>query len=385
MARKDEFDLCKECDERHAAYALCAINRYEELGKAFRERRNPRDEKCTPRSAYHRDRDRIIWSNAFRRLQNKTQIFPHYVDDHYKRRLTHTLEVSNIATSLARRLGLNEVATEAIALGHDLGHTPFGHAGETALNDELMRFFPDPITEPIPLRGFNHCAHGIEIVSRIEKHKIDVGLNLTFDIRDGILKHICSYTSARDLKTKPFSSRKNIVKCDLYRNYKDNYGSLEAQCVWFADKLSYLLGDIEDGLRSGILSGGDLWGHEFVKSLVKLFKKDVDAWEHPFKKRAAKERAKMSNPNTDPMERFYYLRNKAQGLLIKNCDLATKKRLKALKKPVKCVADILACNSRLVHVADNLKTLWYQFYKQYMVNNLFQNRYVLEANYKARV
>jgi len=173
-----------------ASYALKSKERREELGEGFREA--PTKAKLEFRTEYHRDRDRILWSKAFKRLQHKTQVFPHYVEDHYKRRLTHSLEVAQIATTVARALRLNEVATEAIAFGHDLGHTPFGHAGESALNkilnlklivkstniQELQNTISNELNNhsvesddnlPVPIFGFDHCVHAIEVVSRIAK------------------------------------------------------------------------------------------------------------------------------------------------------------------------------------------------------------------------
>ena len=271
-----------ESHERDLApYALKSNERRDALRENFREAHTKA--KLEFRTEYHRDRDRILWSKAFKRLQHKTQVFPHYVEDHYKRRLTHSLEVTQIATTVARALRLNEVATEAIALGHDLGHTPFGHAGEKALNKILnlklkdqnknIRELQDTIKNelnnpsvdiydnlPIPIFGFDHCVHAIEVVSRIAKEYDNEtehgGLNLTFDVRDGILKHMCSREDDDVKKERPFSNIPGVVKFDEYKEFKENKGSLEAQCVYFADKVTYLLGDIEDGIRSGIFKCG---------------------------------------------------------------------------------------------------------------------------------
>jgi dGTPase len=185
-------------------YALKSRERRELLQNHFRQAkiRTPLEY----RTEYHRDRDRIVWSKSFKRLQHKTQVFPHYTLDHYRRRLTHSLEVAQIATTVARSMRLNETATEAISLGHDLGHPPFGHAGERALSKSLVSAI-DKIRHgknrinyrniPIPLLGFDHCAHAIETVSFIEREYASEtkagGLNLTFDIRDGILKHMFDY------------------------------------------------------------------------------------------------------------------------------------------------------------------------------------------------
>lgn len=170
------------------------------------------------RTAYQRDRDRIIHCNAFRRLQHKTQVFLSPFGDHYRTRLTHTLEVTQIARTLARGLRVNEDLTEAIALGHDLGHTPFGHAGERALN----AVYPE---------GFKHYEQSLRVVDRIEKG--GHGLNLTFEVRDGILNHT-----------------KGEWAC-----------TLEGRIVRHADRVAYLNHDIEDAIRAGLFTEEDLPDH----------------------------------------------------------------------------------------------------------------------------
>jgi dGTPase len=362
-------------------YAISPEIRLKELGKNFREDYQKRDERVEPRTPYHRDRDRIIWSKAFKRLQNKTQIFPYYVEDHYKRRLTHVLEVCGIATSLAHRLGLNEIVTEAIALGHDIGHAPFGHAGEEALNKVSLKFFENKevVEDPVPLRGFNHCAHGIEIVSRIEKNKLDIGLNLTFDVRDGILKHICSYEEEK----KPYFSLKNITKCSCYKDFRDNHGSLEAQCVWFADKICYLFGDIEDGLRAKIFSGDEIVKHPFIKNLIRMYLKDIKI--HPkdedIEKTMLKEWKDIFSQKTDVMDRFYYARGKAITLSINICVEELEKKIKS--NNIDSLDDVLNFPQRLIHVSKELQDLWYDFYKEFMYRKLFKDIRVVDANSRA--
>lgn len=176
---------------------------------ATRGRRRP-EEECSVRTAFQRDVDRIVYSKAFRRLKHKTQVFLQPEGDHYRTRMTHTLEVSRIARTIARALALNEDLTEAIALGHDLGHTPFGHAGERTL-DALM---PD---------GFAHYQQSVRVVERLEKN--GEGLNLTWEVRNGILCH----TKGRPAAT------------------------LEGQVVRLADHIAYINHDIEDALRGGII------------------------------------------------------------------------------------------------------------------------------------
>ena len=173
------------------------------------------EEPCPMRTIYQRDRDRIIHCKTFRRLKHKTQVFLAPEGDHYRTRLTHTLEVAQIARSIARALNLNEDLTEAIALGHDLGHTPFGHAGERTLNSLC------------PM-GFAHYKQSIRVVEFLEKD--GQGLNLTWEVRDGILNHRTS----------------------------GNPSTLEGKAVRLSDKIAYINHDIDDGIRAGILKERDI-------------------------------------------------------------------------------------------------------------------------------
>lgn len=175
------------------------------------------EEKCDFRTDYQRDRDRIIHSKAFRRLIHKTQVFLAPEDDHYRTRLTHTLEVAQVSRTVARILGYNEDLTEAIALGHDLGHTPFGHYGETVLN----RIHPG---------GFAHNEQSLRTVDLIEETSRRRGLNLTYEVRDGILNHRGSGV--------PFT--------------------LEGQIVKICDRIAYINHDIDDAIRGGIICIDDL-------------------------------------------------------------------------------------------------------------------------------
>ncbi len=195
-----------------------------------RGRRHPEAAPAT-RSEYQRDRDRIIHSAAFRRLEYKTQVFVNHEGDLFRNRLTHSLEVAQITRSLARTLALNEDLSEAIALAHDLGHTPFGHAGQDALN-ECMRDFG----------GFEHNAQSLRVVDELEDKYADFrGLNLTFETREGILKH-CSERRARELG--------DVGERFLLRRQP----SLEAQLTNVADQIAYNNHDVDDGLRAGLLN-----------------------------------------------------------------------------------------------------------------------------------
>ena len=179
------------------------------------------------RTPFQRDRDRIIHSKAFRRLMHKTQVFLSPEGDHYRTRLTHTLEVSQIARTVARALGLNEDLTEAIALGHDLGHTPFGHAGERALNEVCPH-------------GFRHYEQSIRVVEKLERG--GRGLNLCWEVRDGIRCHTTGEMAA----------------------------TLEGQLVRFSDKIAYMNHDVDDAVRAGVLSEEDLpWDVKMILGRTK--------------------------------------------------------------------------------------------------------------------
>ncbi|MHB8814337.1 MAG: deoxyguanosinetriphosphate triphosphohydrolase, partial [Steroidobacteraceae bacterium] len=195
-----------------------------------RGRRYP-EPKPEYRTEYQRDRDRIIHSNAFRRLVYKTQVFVNHEGDLYRTRVTHSIEVAQIARSAARALGVNEPLTEAICLAHDLGHTPFGHAGQDALN-ECMR----------PYGGFEHNLQSLRVVDELEERYAEFpGLNLTFECREGILKH-CSARAARELG-------------ELGERFlKRTQPGLEAQIANLADEIAYNNHDVDDGIRAQLVS-----------------------------------------------------------------------------------------------------------------------------------
>lgn len=177
--------------------------------------RQRQEEPCQMRTEFQRDRDRLIYCKSFRRLKNKTQVFFSPEGDHYVTRLTHTLDVAQIARSIARTLSLNEDLAEAIALGHDLGHTPFGHSGERILNN----------LSPV---GFQHNVQSLRVVDVLEKD--GKGLNLTYEVRDGILNHKKSGTPS----------------------------TLEGKCVSLADRIAYINHDLDDAVRAGILKYRDV-------------------------------------------------------------------------------------------------------------------------------
>lgn len=182
-------------------------------------------EPCEVRTPFQRDRDRIVYSKAFRRLKHKTQVFLSPMGDHYRTRLTHTLEVAAIVRTIARALRLNEDLAEAVALGHDMGHTPFGHAGETILN------------EIVP-GGFSHCRQSLRVVDVLENG--GRGLNLTFEVRDGILKHSKGFGEIIPSKSKVWAK------------------TIEGRIVRIADVIGYLSHDLDDAIRSGVIKEEDV-------------------------------------------------------------------------------------------------------------------------------
>ena len=210
------------------------------------------------RYLYQRDRERIIHTTAFRRLEYKTQVFVNHEGDYYRTRLTHTIEVAQIARTIARALALNEDLAEAIALAHDLGHTPFGHSGEEILND-LMKGHG----------GFDHNIQSLRVVDILEqRYTAFKGLNLTFEVREGIVRHSSSYDKPPQIEE--FS--------------KTGMPTMEAQVVDLADEIAYYSHDIDDGLRSRILSedamsGLDIW--QFININIKK----ADTFMHAEQKR----------------------------------------------------------------------------------------------------
>lgn len=218
------MNLCNERAMPSTGLASYAVSDQNSKGRAFAE--------PPPgyRSEHQRDRDRIIHSGAFRRLEYKTQVFVNHEGDMYRTRLTHSIEVAQIARSVARTLQLNEDLAEAIALAHDLGHTPFGHAGQDALNDCMQDY-----------GGFEHNLQSLRVVDALEQRYADFpGLNLTFETREGILKH-CSQKNAEQL---------GAVGARFLNSGQPN---LEAQLVNLADEIAYNNHDIDDGLRARLL------------------------------------------------------------------------------------------------------------------------------------
>ncbi len=227
----------------HRSLAPYGVRSRDSKGRAYP------DSQPDYRTAYQRDRDRILHTSAFRRLEYKTQVFINYEGDYFRTRLTHTLEVAQIGRTIARTLGANEDLVEAICLAHDLGHSPFGHAGESTLA-KLMQDFG----------GFDHNRQSLRIVMELEQRYPEFpGLNLTWEVREGMVKHESEYdvTDARDFDP-------------------DLRGNLETQICNFADELAYTTHDLDDGLRSGMITPQMLAGIALWNGMVK-----AHSWQGP--------------------------------------------------------------------------------------------------------
>ena len=241
----------KDYKENHLKpYAVRSIN---SKGRIYKE------PKLSIRSPYQRDRDRIIHSTSFRRLKHKTQVFVNTEGDHYRTRLTHSMEVSQIARTLARSLGLNEDLSETLSLAHDLGHTPFGHAGEEVLSQCMERY-----------GGFDHNIQTLRIVTTIEnKYYKFHGLNLTIETLDGLIKH--------NGPVKNLAPYQTILKKDLFSNkiVFNAFPSLEAQVASISDDIAYNNHDLEDGLRAGLFTIKKISSIPYVSKLINKHVKNI--------------------------------------------------------------------------------------------------------------
>ncbi|BCM20111.1 deoxyguanosinetriphosphate triphosphohydrolase [Mesorhizobium sp. J8] len=207
-------------------------------GRLFPEAESP------TRTPFQRDRDRIIHSTAFRRLKHKTQVFVAHEGDHYRTRLTHSIEVAQIARALARALRGDEDLAEAVALVHDFGHTPFGHTGEDALNEKMAAW-----------GGFDHNAQSLRVVTRLERRYAEFdGLNLTWETLEGLVKHNGPLTDASGRGLKGPVPQAIRDYSELHDLELDRFAGIEAQCAAIADDIAYNTHDIDDGLRAGLLT-----------------------------------------------------------------------------------------------------------------------------------
>jgi len=315
----------KENYDKFASYAM-----KEELskGRRFNETRH------SYRDIYQRDRDRVVHSAAFRRLEYKTQVFVYHEGDYYRTRLTHSIEVAQIARTIAKALRLNQELVEAIALAHDLGHTPFGHAGEDALN-KLMKQHG----------GFNHNIQTLRIVDELEERYPDFnGLNLTYEVREGIAKHSTNF----DIALKLIEFPANVMP------------TLETQVVDIADEIAYDNHDLDDGITSKLLDENELENVPFWKSA---------------KQSVQKEFGKM-NPQIQKFQIIRFLINKLAT------DLIDQSNKNILKEGISTIDDVRNQSKRLItfskDVIDERKPL-----KEFLMNNLYKHYRVVRMADKA--
>jgi len=253
------------------------------------------------RTPFQRDRDRIIHSTAFRRLKHKTQVFIAHEGDHYRTRLTHSIEVAQIARALARALRCDEDLAEAIALVHDFGHTPFGHTGEDALNEKMA-----------PWGGFDHNAQSLRIVTRLERRYAEFdGLNLSWETLEGLVKHNGPLTDAAGNGLKEPVPPAILHYAQLHDLELHRFASIEAQCAAIADDIAYNAHDIDDGLRAGLLTLGMLEEVRLPGGILK----------------AVRERY----PHLDPVRTGHELMRRQITVMVEDVITTAKKNIEALK------------------------------------------------------
>lgn len=296
-------------------------------GRVYPEQEHPY------RSCFQRDRDRVIHSGAFRRLKDKTQVFPNDQDDHFRTRLTHTMEVAQISRTIARALRLNEDLAEAIALVHDLGHTPFGHAGEQALREILK-----------DSGGFNHNAQSLRVVDHLEDRYPNFrGLNLTYEVREGIVKHETDYDSPDATEFEP-----------QYR------ASLEGQLVNLADEMAYNAHDVDDGYFSGLLKWEAI---REVKVVGRLF-----------------EQSEASFPDLSDRKRHYHLIRLLINWAV--TDLVQNTRSRLTDMSIETLDDVRSCKENVIQPSEQASREAREL-KAYLYSNLYRHPRLLEINSRA--
>ncbi len=307
-----------------------AMKSYNTRGRVYKENEHPY------RSAYQRDRDRVIHSAAFRRLEYKTQVFVNHEGDYYRTRLTHTIEVAQIARTIGAALRLNTDLIEAVALAHDLGHTPFGHSGEDALNELMLKF-----------GGFNHNLQGLRVVDVLEERYPDFpGLNLTWEVREGIVKHSSAFDKSAKIKELAPAEQP----------------TLETQLVDVADEIAYDNHDLDDGLTSGLLKESDL--------------EKLDIWNEILK-RISKKYAKI-----DPEKKKHLIIRSLIDIQVTDLIRETENKIKKLKlrshtDAKKLDKKIVSFSSQMQEARKPLRSL--------LLNNLYHHYRVTRMSNKAKL
>lgn len=323
--------LTRQKQERseRSKLAVYAMKSSESKGRVYKEKEHPF------RACYQRDRDRIIHSNAFRRLEYKTQVFVNHEGDYYRTRLTHTLEVAQIARSVARALQLNEDLVEAISLAHDLGHTPFGHAGEEALADIMKGH-----------GGFDHNTQGLRVVDCLEeKYPGFPGLNLSFEVREGIIKHTSWYDKAR----RPIALEPE--KSPL----------LETEVVDIADEIAYDNHDLDDGITSKLLKEHDL--------------ERIPLWHMVSRK------VKKNYINIKPEIRKYLIIKSLIDIQVTDLLEESEKRLKQYN--IKSIKDVRRPRKRIIGFSPKMDKLRAPL-REFLSKNLYRHYRVIRMSDKAK-
>ncbi len=313
----------REC-ETLAPYAVCSGS---SRGRTYLE------EEHAYRTAFQRDRDRIIHTTAFRRLDYKTQVFVYHEGDHYRNRLTHTIEVAQIGRSMARALGVNEDLTEAICLAHDLGHPAFGHTGEVTLNELMAQH-----------GGFDHQRQTMRIVSVLEDRYEDFpGLNLTYEVREGLVKHDTDYDVSDATGYEPHAA-----------------GTLECQISNLADEIAYNTADLEDGLRSGVL--------DFLQV------RELGAWQMVMASLDAKNECSLEDKlRTRAIRRLI-------GVEISDAIRATANAI--AERGIQSVEDVRGAGENLACFSDELHEVNLEL-KAFLMHNFYRHPRVIRMAYKA--
>ncbi|WP_431192842.1 deoxyguanosinetriphosphate triphosphohydrolase [Tianweitania aestuarii] len=302
------------------------------------------------RTPFQRDRDRIIHSTAFRRLKHKTQVFVAHEGDHYRTRLTHTIEVAQIARALARALQLDEDLAEAVALVHDFGHTPFGHTGEDALNLKMQ-----------PFGGFEHNAQSLRIVTKLERRYAEFdGLNLSWETLEGLVKHNGPLVHADGSPMGKPVPQAISVYSQLHDLELDRFAGPEAQAAAIADDIAYNTHDIDDGLRSGLLTLDMLEDVPLTANILRA--------------------VRMKYPKLDPVRIAHELMRRQITLMVEDV-IATAKGKLALLQP-ESVDDIHAASQAVVTFSEEIAAGEREL-KRFLYANLYRHPSVMEVRANA--
>ncbi len=317
-------------------YSKFSTNYKISKGRVFKEQED------LNRTCFMRDRDRIIHSSAFRRLKYKTQVFVYHEQDYFRTRLSHSLEVSQLARSISKVFGVNDDLAESISLSHDLGHTPFGHAGEEVLNEKMSE-----------LGGFNHNYQTLKILTVLEKKYLDFdGLNLTYETLDGILKH---NGPANDCL--PDFVEDILV---FFDGKAQSQGSFESQIAAICDDIAYNNNDLDDGLHAGLFEIDELEDLQIIKDVLK----------------------KIKFAESKPPKRFKYeLIRKLINLMVDDLIRNTKENLKKLK--IKNSIDILESQETLVLLSGEMQEKEKKL-KQFLRKKMYNHPKVKTMNFKAK-